>query len=278
MSTDTKPAETALAKVPAANVSIRQHLEGPDFEEAVRKALPRHLKPDRFIRIALTAMTKTPKLAQCDKASFFSALLTLSQFGLEPDGRRAHLIPFENRKRGVIECQLIIDYKGLAELVYRSGLVSSLHADAVCENDVFEYDAGEIKRHVIDFKKPRGKAYAYYAICRFRDGGSKAEVMTLDVVNAIRARSRAGSSGPWVTDFDEMGKKTVFRRLSKWLPLSPELRDAVQADDDAIDVETRPSSSAGLAELIDGPAAGSVEDSPSGEGEAVAAGAEGAAQ
>src|ERR1051326_6456109 len=101
---------------------IKVLITGEQFKLAVAQALPKHLTPDRFIPTALTAMTRTPKLAECDQASFFAALMTLSQLGLEPDGRRAHLIPFENRKRGVVECQLIIDYKGLVELAYRSGV------------------------------------------------------------------------------------------------------------------------------------------------------------
>jgi recombination protein RecT len=179
---------------------------------------------------------RTPKLAECDQTSFFNALLTLSQLGLEPDGRRAHLIPFNNRKRGCVECQLIVDYKGLSELAMRSGMVSRLHSDVVCENDEFEYDCGELKRHRIDFRKPRGKPYAVYALVEYKDGAQKAEVMTLEDVAAIRARSRAGNDGPWVTDYNEMAKKTVFRRLSKWLPLSAEFRDAVDADEDVIEV------------------------------------------
>lgn len=198
-------------------------------------ALPAHLKPDRFIRVALTALTRTPKLAQCEQASFFQCLLTLSQFGLEPDGRNAHLIPFENRKRGVTECQVIIDYKGLADLAMRSGKVSYIHADKVCANDVFSYDRGQIAAHKINFKEPRGDAYAYYAICHFKDDTEKCDVMTKDEVEKIRGRSRAGQSGPWVTDFDEMAKKTVFRRLSKWLQLSPEYRDALEIDADALE-------------------------------------------
>ena len=221
---------TQLAARP--QTTIRGLLEGDDFKMQVAKALPIHLKPDRFIRVALTAITRTPKLAQCDKASFFQALLNLSAMGIEPDGRRAHLIPFENRRRGVVECQLIVDYKGIAELAMRSGMVSYLHADIVCENDVFEFNMGEIGKHIIDFKSPRGDVYAAYAICKFKDGTAKADVMTRDEIEAIRKRSRAGQSGPWVTDWNEMAKKTVFRRLSKWLPLSPEIRDAVENDDE----------------------------------------------
>src|SRR5574343_1289268 len=230
---------TAVSTTQAAKPTLRQHLESPAFIDAVRKALPRHLTPDRFIRVAVTAITTTPKLAQCDQASFFGALLTLSQFGLEPDGRRAHLIPFENRRRGVTECQLIIDWKGLAELAMRSGIVANLHADVVREGDLLEYSAGKLKAHVPwflrrDADKPAkaGDIFAVYAVAEFRDGSSKADVMSLDEVDAVRNRSRAGQSGPWVTDYNEMAKKTVFRRLSKWLPLSPEFRDALEADDE----------------------------------------------
>lgn len=219
----------------SGNGDIKQLIESPRFKNAVASALPAHLKPERFVRVALTALTRTPKLAQCEQASFFQCLLTLSQFGLEPDGRNAHLIPFENRKRGVTECQVIIDYKGLVDLAVRSGKVAYIHADKVCANDLFEYDRGEIKKHSVNFKQPRGDAYAYYAICRFKDETEKCEVMTKDEIEKIRSRSRASQSGPWVTDFDEMAKKTVFRRLSKWLQLSPEYRDALEIDADQLE-------------------------------------------
>lgn len=201
-------------------------LKGDAFKERIMNALPKHLAPDRMIAVALTCINKTPKLAQCDQGSFFQAMLSLSQLGLEPDGRRAHLIPYGD------QVQLIIDYKGLVELAMRSGQVSNIHADVVCDADVFEYDMGEIKTHKIDFKKDRGEMYAAYAVCTFKDGTRKCEVMSKAEVDKIRSRSRAGKAGPWVTDFNEMAKKTAFRRLSKWLPLSPELRDAFDKDDD----------------------------------------------
>lgn len=227
---------TALEKPATKPATLRDLLEGDSFKLQVAKALPKHLTPDRFIRVACTAMSKTPKLADCDRASFFSALLTLSQLGLEPDGRRAHLIPYGTT------CQLIIDYKGLVELALRAGNVSTIHADKVCDADVFEVDRGSIVKHTINFKAPRGKSYAYYCLIKFKDGGEKAEVMTRDEVELIRKRSRAGSSGPWVTDFDEMGKKTVFRRASKWITLSPEIVDALDNDADgpAIDISPSP--------------------------------------
>jgi len=219
-----------------------QGLKGLINSEAMRAqfalALPKHLTAERFTRVCLTALTRSPKLQECTPESFMRCLLDLSAMGLEPDGRRAHLIPYGK------ECTLVVDYKGIVELVIRSGMVSRIHADKVCENDVFEYDCGDVKKHAIDFKKPRGAAYAYYALVRFKDGTEKAEVMSLDDVIAIRNRSQGyksaiqyNKSHPWITDFDEMAKKTVFRRCSKWLQLSPEIRDALEKDDDVIVTE-----------------------------------------
>jgi len=233
MSTDTKKPE------PKKELTIRQHLESDAFKAQLALVLPKHCNPERMARIAITALTKSPKLAECNetahgKASFFKCLMDLSQWGLEPDGRNAHLIPFNNNKVGAVECQLIIDYKGLVELIMRSGEVASIHADVVCENDEFEVELGEVTKHRIDYRKPRGKPYAYWARVRFRNGGQKFEVMTKEEVDSIRARSKAGSSGPWVTYYNEMAKKTVFKRLTKWIPLAAEVRDAIDADFDRL--------------------------------------------
>lgn len=213
--------------------TVRGWLESPEFQHQIAKALPKHLTADRQIRIALTALTRTPKIQDCTPASVLKCVLDLSAMGLEPDGRRAHLIPYGK------ECTLVIDYKGLAELVMRSGQVSNIHADVVCENDLFEADTGRVS-HKVNYKEPRGKVYAAYCLIRFKDGSEKAEVMNMEEVEAIRKRSRAGQSGPWVTDFNEMAKKTVARRAFKWVPLSPEIRDAAENDADAIEVPSSP--------------------------------------
>lgn len=225
--------ETTVAVQPKAPTTVRGWIELPDFQNQIAKALPKHLTGDRMIRVALTALTRTPKLAECTPASVCKCLLDLSAMGLEPDGRRAHLIPYGK------ECQLIVDYKGLAELAMRSGMVANIHADVVCENDFFEADTGRV-RHRVNYKEPRGKVYAAYCLIRFKDESEKAEVMSVEEVEAIRKRSRAGQSGPWVTDWNEMSKKTVARRAFKWVPLSPEIRDAVEKDADVIDIPASP--------------------------------------
>ena len=205
---------------------LRLLITGEAMKKQFAAALPQHLSADRFCRIAITALTRTPKLADCTQESLMRCLLDLSAYGIEPDGRRAHLIPYGNT------CTLILDWKGLAELAMRSGIIAKLHADIVCENDVFDYNLGEVVAHKIDWQKPRGAMYAAYAMAVTKDGPVFVAVLTKEEIDAIRKRSKASGSGPWVTDYNEMAKKTAFRRLAKWLPLSAEFRDAVEKDHD----------------------------------------------
>lgn len=210
----------------------------------IARALPKHLKADRMARVFMTCLTKTPKLAECTPESFFLAVMTLSQLGLEPDGRLAYLIPFENRSKNVTECQLIIGYKGLAELAMRSGMISYLHADVVRDKDDFDWDMGKIVKHKINFREPRGPAYAAYAVAHTKDGGMFCEVLSEPEILDIRDGSQGwqafvkgfSKSNPWDPKNEvsekEMWKKTAFRRLAKWLPLSPEIRDALDKDDE----------------------------------------------
>lgn len=211
----------------AQKKDIRALLQSEAVKTQIALVLPKHLTPDRMARVALTAILKTPKLADCKPESLLQALMLCSQAGLEPDGRNAHLIPYGD------QVQVIFDYKGLVALAERNG-VECIYADKVCQNDEFDawVEEGEKKlKHRVNWKSSRGEAYAYYASCR-RNGRLDYEVMTKDEVDTIRKRSRASGNGPWVTDYDEMAKKTVLRRMSKRWDLSSEVAEFITADDD----------------------------------------------
>jgi recombination protein RecT len=190
----------------------------------------------RLARMFLTSCMRQPALLDCSQQSIALTLLSAAQLGLEIDGRHAHAVPFKNHKKGgQLECQLIPDYKGLVQVVMRSGLISSIHADAVCDKDEFEVDRGRILKHRINYREPRGPAYAYYVLVTFKDGSEKCEVMTVDEIEQVRARSKASDDGPWQTDYNEMAKKTVFKRAYKWLPVSAEVAMAVDEVEHRID-------------------------------------------
>jgi len=226
-------AETTVTEKPKQQLTIKEQLNNPAVIEQIRKALPSHMSAERMARIALTAMTKVPKLAQCTPASFFKCLLDLSSWGLEPDGRHAHLIPYGQ------ECTLILDYKGIVALSYRSGFVRNIHSDVVRTGDIFTYSLGKVLQHTpwafrLDAERPdsAGEVIAAYCIVELKDDACHHEGMTRSELDAIKNRSRAGNSGPWITDRTEMDRKSVFRRASKWLPISTEQVEAFDRDAD----------------------------------------------
>ena len=225
-----------LPDTTVGNLLRKQH-------EQIARALPGKggCTADRYLRVALTTINKNPKLGQCTPASLAACLMDCASLGIEPDGRRAHLIPFEDKKNNRTLCQLIVDYKGLVELVRRSGDVIDVQADVVCANDTFDYQQGSDKylHHKIPLTGTRGDIIAAYSFVKLKNGEESFEIMRKEEVDAVRKRSRAGNSGPWVTDYSEMAKKTVFRRHSKWLPFSAEMRDAIEKDDDQYELEQR---------------------------------------
>ena len=223
-SNTTTVATTQATTIAQKPVGLKGWLMSPQFQEQIAVACGDAIDPKHFLRVALTAVNKNPKLADCTKESVLQCCLDAASFGVETNGRDAHLIPY-----GKV-CTLIIDYKGYVRLVMNTGAVSNIHADVVCEGDEFEYNLGEVKAHRIDYRKPRGTMYAVYCIATMKDGTKKAEVLSKDEVDAIRRRSRSGGSGPWVTDYHEMSKKSAFRRLQKWLPLSPEIQEKLDKD------------------------------------------------
>lgn len=204
----------------------------------IAMALPRHITPDRMIRVALTSIQKTPKLLECDPISLLGCIVQAAQLGLEPDGITgfAYLVPFWNSTKKVTEVQLIPGYKGLMNLARRSGEIGAIEARVVRQKDHFEYQHGlaPILKHIPTHSPDAGEITHVYAIAHFKDGSMpQFDVMTLDDVSKIRNRSRAKDVGPWKTDFEEMAKKTVIRRLLKYAPTSVEVQRAIGLDERA---------------------------------------------
>lgn len=216
-------------------------------KDAIRAVLPQHMTPDRMTKIALRALRTTPKLMQCSLSSLFGAVVTCAQFGLEPNTPQGHiyLIPFENKKKGVIEVQIVIGYKGLIDLARRSGQIVSISAREVYSNDEFKVSLGTDERiiHTPCLTGDRGQVVGFYAVAKLKDGGTQFEFMSVADVNAIRDASQGYKTAvrfakpgvplntPWATHYVQMALKTVARRLAKWLPMSIEMANAVALDE-----------------------------------------------
>lgn len=227
-------ADTQVAKREASPMTTLRDLLKKS-ESQIKMALPRHMSADRMLRVTLTAVQRTPELLKADPLSVVGSVVQASQLGLEPDGilGHAYLVPFNNRKTGRLECQLIAGYRGLIDLARRSGHVISIAAHIVYENDKFNFSYGleDKLEHAPCMTSDRGKPVCAYAVARMREGGYAFDVMSIGDIEKIRQTSKAGNSGPWQTHWDEMARKTVVRRLIKYLPLSPELQKAVSLDE-----------------------------------------------
>lgn len=208
------------------------------------KMLPKTLSIDRLLKVAQIAATTTPALAKCDVPSLVGAIGQCAQMGLEPNTvlGHAYLVPFNTKRkdgngveRWVNSVQVIIGYKGLIDLARRSGQIVSIAAHEVCENDQFELVYGLDEKLV---HRPamgeRGEVIGFYAVAKLKDGGHSFEFMSLHQVREImKATQSKGKYGPWQDHFIEMGRKTVIRRLAKYLPLSIEFQTAVALDNQA---------------------------------------------
>jgi recombination protein RecT len=223
-----RPAASAPAKAPTSIVS---YLETPKWREEVMKVIPPGMVIDAMLRVARSTASDV-KFARAEPASFLRALLKCARAGLYPDGREAHLMCFGT------EVTAIFDVKGIITLASRAGIL--VNAKLVHENDEFivEEDDGEGKTrvtHRVNYRKDRGDLQVVYARAVLPDGKVDYEVMTADEVDHVRKTySKQADKGPWKDSFGEMAKKTVIKRHSKRWDMSPEIRQAINDDDDSI--------------------------------------------
>lgn len=191
---------------------------------------------ERLTKLAIAAASRTPNLLQCTPESIYAAMHTSVALGLEPAGPfgEAYLVPYGR------EATLVVGYQGLVKLARNSGQVAKLYARVAYENDAIEIEQGleESFTHKPNLRGERGAPVMVYAVAHLVDGGCQFEWMTVSDINKIRDRSKAAKSGPWVTDWEEMAKKTVFKRLAKWLPKSTTKEGLAFAE--AVDEDNNP--------------------------------------
>lgn len=215
---------------------LQNFLGSRDMLDSFRTVLPKFLTPERLVKAAMVAASRTPKLYECTKLSLAQSLMRAAELGLDPSGTlgQGYLIPFYNSKINQTECQFITGYQGLIELCRRTGELASIEARCVHEGDVFEREYGlENKlRHIPSLDCDDKPILCAYAIAVLKDGSRQVEVMSKKQIDGIRARSKAKDSGPWVTDYEEMARKTVIRRLVKYLPKSVDIIRAIEQEEE----------------------------------------------
>ena len=204
----------------------------------IEAALPKHVSPERVMRIALTAYSSNSKLRECDSMTILASVMVSSQLGVEvntPLGQ-AYIIPYYNSKTKKTEAQFQLGYKGLLDLAYRSGEYQMIYAMEVYENDEFDFAYGlDMYMTHKPAPTPQGEPIYYYAVYKTKNGGvsfrgwSRGKVLAHSQKYSMAVKK--GWSSPWKTDFDAMAKKTVLKDLLKYAPLSIEIQNQITNDE-----------------------------------------------
>ncbi|MGH9462454.1 MAG: recombinase RecT [Vicinamibacteria bacterium] len=228
---DTKKALTPLEEV-------RRTLLSDAMKAQLVMALPPQMPPEKFQRVAITAVNQNPDLLNCSRESLYGAFMRAAQDGLLPDGREAAIVRY-NTKSGPTATYMPM-VGGILKKVRNSGELAAITAQLIYKQDDFRYwvdDTGEHLEHKPVIFGDRGELMGVYALAKTKDGAVYIEVMRREDVEKVRDSSRAKDSGPWVQWWGEMAKKTAIRRLSKRLPMSTDLDEIIRRDDDLYDLE-----------------------------------------
>lgn len=228
MNEEKKEVQTVVSTTPAEE-TVQAALE--KMKPQFAAALPKHITPDRMLRVALTAIQNTPALLTCNRKSLLLAILRAAQLGLEPDGvlGQAYLIPFKKnwkdesgKWQSRTDAQLIPGYRGLIDLARRSGEVSNIIAKEVYSKDEFSVDWSQQPpfTHKPAMTGDRGEITHFWALANFKDGGYHWDYMTKGEVDYIRQNSNGAKNEVWDKFYTEMGKKTMIRRIAKYLPMN----------------------------------------------------------
>lgn len=211
------------------------------------KVLPSHISFEKFQRTVMTAVLVSPDLLEADRASLMVSCIKAATDGLLPDNRDAALVIFNGKDpngNGYIKkVQYLPMYAGILKKVRQSGEMASVVTHVVYEKDKFEYILGDEERIVHDpytGKEERGEIIAAYCISKLKDGTVFREVMSRADIEKVRRTSKSGNDdkgqpkGIWASWYEEMARKTVFRRMAKWLPQSIEKFEQVFQNDDSM--------------------------------------------
>lgn len=206
-------------------ISDRVYSVEKDFNEVNSYKL-NFVKEAQFALQLLQGNDYLQKAAQTNPVALEYAIINLASIGisLNPALKESYLVP-----RGGKIC-LDISYMGLIKLATDTGSIIWVQAEIVKKNDKFTYHGvGKAPTHEMDPFGERGEVIGVYAVAKTSTGEMLSTIMSKADCDAIKDKSsQAAKSGPWVSFYEEMLKKTVIKRASKLWPKSERLDTAVQ--------------------------------------------------
>jgi len=199
---------------------------------AVPESMRSKLTATSIIQGLGLAMTKNPKLAECDPVSVYTSTLFILRLGLDPSGQtgQAWLVPFDGKATP------LIGYQGKLELAYRSGNFDRFSVQVVKENDEFSFNLASCAfSHTYKLGKERGATVGAYCLAWLKGATVPVpELMDLTdfekIENAARKKNRGKLSPAYAEWEDEMFRRSVLTRALKRLPKSADLLEALSIE------------------------------------------------
>lgn len=229
----------------AENLAVQHGATLRDLMEKSKAAfaavLPKHVTYDRLFKITLNCVARTKLLRECSPISIVRSMMQAAELGLEPGSALgdAYLVPYR-QKHGGYEAQFIPGYRGLVRIALEEKLCVKVDAVVVRAGDGWTFAKGSLPPKPIHTPLPFSDAepIGFYVVVTLPGGEKKWETMSVAQINKIRDRATfrdREKKGPWFTDYEEMAKKTVWKRLAKYLGIRPSsmLGKALDADDAA---------------------------------------------
>ena len=232
---------TTLTKTGAVTLFENLEKKLPEFQ----KALQNNVKADHFLRVAITAMQQNPAILDCTERSIHLQLMRAAELSLMCDGMlgQAYLVPFNNKKAGNKQCELILGYKGLRELALRTGRYTDIFAQVVYDGDPFKIQLGtnrfidhepqEIAVEDYDPKNPPKKR-GCYAVARHADGSYIFRFWFAYKIEAHKkqySKSWERKDSIWQTNPEIAYEKTMIRKLCNSLQLGVKAERVLARED-----------------------------------------------
>lgn len=224
--------------------NFNQMITSPSTQKYLTDLL--HERMGVFVNNLTAIVANNSNLQECDPYTLMFAALkgTALNLPLDPALGMAHVIPYKNKKRGIVEAQFQIGYKGFQQLALRTGQYKRINTTEVREGEIGKRNrlTGEIEFNFIENDEERLKTpiIGYVNYFRLLNGFESTFYMSKEEMEAHAMRysqtyrssdSYIKEQSKWTTDFDSMAEKTVVKlNLSKNGVLSTELQEAIIAD------------------------------------------------
>lgn len=240
---DNKPAEQEPLKENVQLAKAANKLETlTDVANMVNQYGVRLVGKERALEFAtyVSILAKqNAKIMQCEPVSVLKGMMACVRLDMLPNTPEQYvaLIPYGN------ELQFQVMYRGLAQLVYNTGVVNKIDAQLVFPEDEWSIEEGTERKLVHKWtadslkinRTTADNALFVYATGILNTGEKAFQVMTQSEVKQIKDQSVKAikDDTPWKKWPAEQYKKTVVKRFCKLLPKSSidnRLAFALQAD------------------------------------------------